>query len=100
MPEESLFAFFKAAGWHITWISNQDNYAIKSEWMDYADEQIVLNRLAGRSSKSMDDVVLSPLEKALRNKKWKMEAAPPTLYHERGRAARAHDHTAYRLFGA
>ena len=37
--------------------------------MDYADEQIVLNRLAGRSSKSMDDVVLAPLEKALRNKK-------------------------------
>lgn len=68
-PTGNLFAFFKAAGWHITWISNQDDYAIKSEWMDYADEQIVLNRLAGRSSKSMDDVVLAPLEKALRNKK-------------------------------
>ena len=44
-----------------------------------------------------NDIKIDPPPEGI---KWKMEAAPPTLYQERGRAARAHDHTAYRLFGA
>lgn len=61
----NLFAFFRAAGYQITWISNQDDMAIKSEWMAHCDKQVVLNRLAGRSSRSMDDVTLAPLRDAL-----------------------------------
>ena len=64
-PTGNLFAFFKAAGWHITWISNQDDSAIKSEWAGYADDLIVLNRLSGRSTRSLDGVVLEPLRRAL-----------------------------------
>ena len=66
-PTGNLFAFFKVAGWHITWISNQDDSAIKSEWASYADDLIVLNRLAGRSARSLDGVVLEPLREALEN---------------------------------
>lgn len=64
-PTGNVFAFFRAAGYQITWISNQDDQAIKSEWIAHSDKQIILNRLAGRSSRSMDDVTLAPLKEAL-----------------------------------
>ncbi|MFU0842489.1 MAG: hypothetical protein ACFWTZ_07790 [Burkholderia sp.] len=61
----NLFAFFHAAGYRITWISNQDDAAIRGEWSAYADKRIFLNRRGGRSSSSMDEHVLEPLEEAL-----------------------------------
>ena len=64
-PTGNVFAYFRAAGYQITWISNQDDKAIKSEWIAHSDKQIILNRLAGRSSRSMDDVTLEPLKNAL-----------------------------------
>ena len=64
-PTGNVFAFFRAAGYQVTWISNQDDKAIKSEWIAHSDKQIILNRLAGRSSRSMDDVTLAPLKEAL-----------------------------------
>lgn len=61
----NLFAFFRAAGYRITWISNQDDAAIRGEWSAYADSRIFLNRRGGRSSSSLDERVLAPLGDAL-----------------------------------
>lgn len=62
---ENLFALFRQAGWKITWISNQEDLAIRNQYAHWADEQIFLNRVGGRSSVSLDERVLKPLEKAL-----------------------------------
>ncbi len=70
-PEDgsaNVFALFKAAGYRIIWISNQDDLAIKTQFAHWADEQIFINRLAGRSSASLDEKVIAPLEKALADK--------------------------------
>jgi heptose-I-phosphate ethanolaminephosphotransferase len=67
----NMFAFFKAAGWHITWISNQDDIAIKNNFSYWADRKVLLNAEEGRSSDSLDIRVIDPLTKALREKSGK-----------------------------
>lgn len=62
---DNVFAYFHAAGWKIWWISNQDDTAIKGEFAAFADHQLFLNPLSGRSSLSLDGKVIAPLEKAL-----------------------------------
>lgn len=62
----NVFSLFKQAGYHITWISNQDDLAIKSDFMAWADETVILNLKAGRSSHSYDEKVLPALSEALR----------------------------------
>lgn len=64
-PDSKLFAFFRAAGYKITWISNQDDIAIKAEFQNFSNQAVNLNRISGRSSTSMDERVLPELEKAL-----------------------------------
>lgn len=63
----NVFAFFEAAGWKTFWISNQDDLAIKNRFAGWADEEVYLNRRAGRSSRSLDEVVIPAVESALRN---------------------------------
>ena len=62
---ENLFAFFEAAGYEIHWISNQDDMAIKNQYVSWADHSEFLNLLGGRSTVSLDEKVLAPLEEAL-----------------------------------
>lgn len=59
-------AAFKAAGWRVTWISNQEDSAVRNSYAGYADHTEMLNRVSGRSSVSMDEKVLAPLSAALR----------------------------------
>lgn len=63
--DSKLFAYFRAAGYQIYWISNQDDLAIKAEFQDFSHQAVNLNRISGRSSTSMDEKVLPELEKAL-----------------------------------
>lgn len=84
----NVIAYFRAAGYRITWISNQDDKVIRYEWMAHSNRQIVLNRLTGRSSRSMDEAVLAPLREAI------ADPAPLKLIvvHTIG----AHPHFSYR----
>lgn len=61
----NVLALFKHAGYHITWISNQDDLAIKSDYMAWADDTVILNLMAGRSTQSLDEKVVPALKKAL-----------------------------------
>lgn len=63
----NLFAFFKHAGWNIVWISNQDDLAIKSEYASWSNSSNFLNHTSGRSTSSLDEKVLAPLEESLKN---------------------------------
>lgn len=63
----NLFAFFKHAGWNIVWISNQDDLAIKSEYASWSNSSNFLNHTSGRSTSSLDEKVLAPLEETLKN---------------------------------
>lgn len=63
-----LLPLFKAAGYRITWISNQDDVAIKQQFASLADETFFLNKMGGRSSVSLDEKVLAPLQNALAEK--------------------------------
>lgn len=59
LPEHGhVLAFFKKAGFHIVWISNQEDTAIHAEYQTFSDENVSLNRKGGRSSASMDEKVL------------------------------------------
>ncbi len=61
----NLLALLDAAGYQITWISNQDDTAIKSRYMSLSDRVVQLNHLGGRSTVSLDEKVLEPLKEAL-----------------------------------
>lgn len=61
----NLLALFDAAGYRITWISNQDDTAIRAQYMALSDRVVTLNRLGGRSTVSLDAIVLEPLKAAL-----------------------------------
>jgi heptose-I-phosphate ethanolaminephosphotransferase len=61
----NLLALFDAAGYQITWISNQDDTAIRAQYMALTDRVVTLNRLGGRSTISLDEKVLEPLKAAL-----------------------------------
>lgn len=63
----NVFAFFEAAGWKTFWISNQDDLAIKNCFAGWANEAVYLNRRTGRSSRSLDEVVIPAVERALSN---------------------------------
>lgn len=65
--KENLLAMFKAAGYKIIWISNQDDTAIKKTYQYFADKNFNLNHQKGRDSQSMDSVVLNPLKEALKD---------------------------------
>lgn len=66
LPEHGhALAFFKKAGFHIVWISNQEDTAIHAEYQTFSDESVSLNRKGGRSSASMDEKVLPELASAL-----------------------------------
>lgn len=60
-----LFAIFKAAGWKIFWLSNQDDHAIESEYVSYADRKVELSRVDGRSARSLDEKVLPDFNKII-----------------------------------
>lgn len=60
-----LLALFKKAGYHITWISNQDDLGIEAEYASFADTMVQMNRQRGRSSASFDEKVLPELKSAL-----------------------------------
>lgn len=63
----NLFAFIRAAGFRVIWISNQDDLAIKELYQDYADKAVLLNRVSGRSTRSMDEKLLQPLSAAMQD---------------------------------
>lgn len=69
LPDKRLnvIAAFKAAGWRVTWFSNQEDSAVRNGFAGYADRAEMLNRVSGRSSVSMDRKVLPPLAAALGN---------------------------------
>ncbi|MCF0253125.1 MAG: phosphoethanolamine transferase [Duodenibacillus sp.] len=60
-----VLPIFKAAGWRVAWISNQDDIAIKARYAGHADSARMLNRQGGRSSASMDERLLPELEREL-----------------------------------
>lgn len=60
-----LLALFKEAGYHITWISNQDDLGIEAEYASFADKMVQMNRQRGRSSASFDEKVIPALKHAL-----------------------------------
>lgn len=60
-----LLALFKKAGYHITWISNQDDMGIEAEYSSFADKLLQMNRQPGRSSASFDEKVIPELKTAL-----------------------------------
>ncbi|WP_302981825.1 phosphoethanolamine transferase, partial [uncultured Parasutterella sp.] len=60
-----LLALFKEAGYHITWISNQDDLGIEAEYASFADKMVQMNRQRGRSSASFDEKVIPELKRAL-----------------------------------
>lgn len=63
-----LLSLASAAGYQITWISNQDDRAIHYEHAKLADHVHLLNHVPGRSTASLDHQVLPALEEALRQK--------------------------------
>lgn len=60
-----LLALAKAAGYHITWISNHDGQAIEQEHARFADHLEMLNNIPGRDSHSSDSSTHQPLSAAL-----------------------------------
>lgn len=60
-----LLALAKAAGYHITWISNHDGQAIEQEHARFADHLEMLNNIPGRGSNSSDSSTHQPLSAAL-----------------------------------
>lgn len=62
-----LLALARAADYKVWWISNHDDLAIKNQHGRLADVLTLLNRVPGRSTRSLDDVVLPALETALRD---------------------------------
>jgi heptose-I-phosphate ethanolaminephosphotransferase len=60
-----LLALAKAAGYHITWISNHDGQAIEQEHARFADHLEMLNNIPGRDSNSSDSSTHQPLSAAL-----------------------------------
>ena len=60
-----LLALFKEAGYHSTWISNQDDLGIEAEYASFADKMVQMNRQRGRSSASFDEKVIPDLQRAL-----------------------------------
>jgi heptose-I-phosphate ethanolaminephosphotransferase len=60
-----LLAVARAAGYHITWISNHDDNAIEQKHARLANDVVLLNRMPGRSSDSPDRLAMQPFRDAL-----------------------------------
>lgn len=63
--EHHVLALARAAGYKVWWISNHDDLAIKNLHGRMADVLDMRNRVPGRSTRSLDDVVLPALQTAL-----------------------------------
>lgn len=63
--EQHLLAFARAAGYKVWWVSNHDDLAVKNQHGRMANELRLLNRVPGRSTRALDDVVLPALDAAL-----------------------------------
>ncbi|MDD3673911.1 phosphoethanolamine transferase [Thauera propionica] len=60
-----VLALARAAGYHITWISNHDDIAIDQSHAAFADRIERLSRTRGRANRSADIDTLKPLQIAL-----------------------------------
>lgn len=60
-----VLALARAAGYHVTWISNHDDIAIDQSHAAFADRIERLSRTPGRSNRSADIDTLKPLRAAL-----------------------------------
>jgi len=60
-----VLALARAAGYHVTWISNHDDIAIDQSHAAFADRIERLSRTPGRSNRSSDLETLKPLRAAL-----------------------------------
>jgi heptose-I-phosphate ethanolaminephosphotransferase len=60
-----LIAMARAAGYHVTWISNHDDNGIEQKHARLANEVVLLNRAPGRSSYSPDSLAIPPFRAAL-----------------------------------
>lgn len=60
-----LIALARAAGYSVWWISNQDDITIDQEHAQLADHVHMFNRMPGRNSTTLDEVVLPQVEAAL-----------------------------------
>ncbi len=62
-----LLALVAAAGYKTWWISNHDDLAVYKEHSVLADHMAMVNNFPGRSTTSLDQQVLAPLDSALRD---------------------------------
>jgi heptose-I-phosphate ethanolaminephosphotransferase len=60
-----LVALARAAGYSVWWLSNQDDVTIDQEHAQLADHVHMFNRMPGRNSTTLDEVVLPQFEAAL-----------------------------------
>lgn len=65
IPQRSLLADAKIAGFKTFWISNQDDIYLSSLFASFADEAIFNNKRSGRSSFSKDEELLPYIADAL-----------------------------------
>lgn len=62
-----LLAIAAAAGYKTWWISNHDDLAVYKEHSVLADHTAMVNNFPGRSTTSLDQQVLAPIDSALRD---------------------------------
>lgn len=62
---QDLLALARAAGYRIHWISNHDDLAIRTRHGGLADEQVYINRVPGRSARTLDGELLPSVDRAL-----------------------------------
>ena len=65
LPSQHLLALARSAGYKVWWISNQDDLAIEQQHAKLADVVQLVNHTPGRSSESLDGVLLDEVEAAL-----------------------------------
>ncbi|BDR09404.1 phosphoethanolamine transferase [Comamonas thiooxydans] len=63
----NLIALAKAAGYKTWWISNHDDIAVAQKLAAFSDVVVMENNKPGRSSNSLDEVLLPPYEAALQD---------------------------------
>lgn len=62
-----LLALARKSGYRIWWISNHDDMAIEQYHARFAHSIELLNRQPGRSSRALDESLLTPLQQALQD---------------------------------
>lgn len=63
----NLLALAKAAGYKTWWISNHNDLAIEQQHAAFADHTVMQNNKPGRSSSSLDEVLMPAYEQALQD---------------------------------